>query len=77
MNQKKITLVGPFTDGDVALLMKVMRLCEQMRPEENFFMTVESNDDTPIKDVKDFLKNNFPAVEGVPFTVEIFNRKQS
>ncbi len=73
--QRTVTLIGPFTDMDLATIMDVLRYCERKQPEEKFLMTIEDTSDKPVQDMKEFLKDRFPAVKGVPVTVETFERK--
>lgn len=69
-----ITFIGPFTDEDLALLMQSLRQCEQNQPTQNFLMTIEDDSKRPVKDMRDFLKERFPAVKGTPVSIATFNR---
>jgi hypothetical protein len=72
MSQKTITLIGPFTDDDVATFMEALRHCERQQPDQNFLMMVQ-DDTKSVTNMKEFLKKRFPAVKGQPVTIETFN----
>lgn len=75
MSQKTITIAGPFTDDDVKFLLWAVRECERRQPTEKFMMKVEDTSDRPVSDIKDMLRAAFPAVDGVPVTIETYNKE--
>jgi hypothetical protein len=75
MSNKKISLSGPFTDKDVAFLMDAIRFCEKQNPDGTFLVQVE--DDGPektVEETKQWIKDNFPTIKGVPVEIEVFER---
>ena len=75
MSNKKIVIVGPFTDDDVEALMAAVRAAEQKNPEGLFTMTVDDTEGyKTLEEAKEFVLKTFPAVEGVPYTVETYQK---
>jgi hypothetical protein len=75
MTFKKITLTGPFTEEDVRLLMAAVRYCEKKQPEKVFTITTEPDEERTVEEAKQFIKDSFPTVKGLPVEVEVFNRE--
>lgn len=74
---RMISLVGPFTDEDIAYLLQAVRHCEQKQPDKDFGVTVQTEEENrSLEDVRRFMRENFPAVEDNPVHIETYRRRK-
>jgi len=72
---KRLVMTGPFSEEDVKLFMDCLRHCEKKQPDKPFTMSMEPEEERTVEEAKQFLKDSFPTVKGLPVEVEVFNRE--
>lgn len=72
---KRLVLTGPFTEEDVKLLLDAVRYCEKKQPDKPFTVSMEPLEEQTTEEAKQFLKDSFPTVKGLPVEVEVFNNE--